>query len=144
MKLTSPAFKAGEKIPQKFTCEGRDVNPPLVIEHIPEGTQSLALIVDDPDAPGGWVHWILFNVSPKTTTIKEDSQPGDQGTNDFGRLDYGGPCPPSGKHTYYFRIYALGTTLNVGTGVKQDALERAMKGHILQQTELTGTYQKKS
>ena len=109
MQITSQAFSNNRSIPQKYTCEGDDVNPPLAIQNISEKTKSLALIVDDPDAPGGmWVHWVVFNIKV-TDTIDEDSVPGTKGINDFRKKDYGGPCPPSGTHHYYFKIYALDT-----------------------------------
>ena len=142
MKIFSQSFPNDKFIPQKYTCEGDDVNPPLTIEGIPEKTKSLALIVDDPDAPGGtWVHWVVFNIKVKDT-IDEDSVPGMQGINDFKEKDYGGPCPPSGIHHYYFKIYALDTKLDLKEGIKKQDLEKAMEGHVLDQTELVGLYKK--
>jgi hypothetical protein len=144
MRLTSPAFGNNEFIPQKFTCEGEDINPQLVMEDIPEGTQSLALIVDDPDAPmGTFVHWVVYNIPP-ISRIDEDSIPGKQGENDFGKRNYGGPCPPSGTHRYFFKVYALGTKLGLEEGGSKRTLEKAMQGHILEKTELIGLYRKKS
>ena len=142
MKLTSPAFGHNQMVPKKYTCQGEDVSPPLMIEGIPEGTKSLALIVDDPDAPmGTWVHWVVFDI-PMTANIAENSIPGKQGWNDFGKRDYGGPCPPSGTHRYFHKIYALDTVLNLQEGIKKRALEKAMAGHILDKAELIGLYKK--
>ncbi len=144
MKLTSPEFENGKMIPRKFTCERDDFNPTLIIEDIPAGTKSLALIVDDPDAPmGTWVHWVSFNI-PVVSQIDEDSIPGKQGINDFGRKDYGGPCPPSGTHRYFFKIYALDNVLDLNEGIKKEALEDAEEGHILDKAELIGLYKKGS
>jgi len=142
--ITSPAFKDGEKIPSKYTCDGENINPELNIEGIPEGTKSLVLIVDDPDAPAGtWVHWVVFNipVPPNATEIKiaENSVPGEEGMNDFKKTSYGGPCPPSGSHRYYFRVYALDTKLNLDFATKSD-VELAMKNHILAKGELIGRF----
>jgi Raf kinase inhibitor-like YbhB/YbcL family protein len=144
MKLTSPEFENGNKIPRKFTCEGDDFNPRLIIEDIPAVAKSLALIVDDPDAPmRTWVHWVSFNI-PVVSQIDEDSIPGKQGINDFGRKDYGGPCPPSGTHRYFFKIYALDNVLDLNEGIKKEALEDAEEGHILDKAELIGLYKKGS
>lgn len=143
MKLTSSAFGHNQMIPKKFTCQGEDISPPLVIERIPEGTKSLALIIDDPDAPGGtWVHWVVFDIPPGTTQIAEKSIPGKQGWNDFGQRDYGGPCPPSGTHRYFHKIYALDTVLNLKEGIKKKELEKVIQGHILDQAEFIGLYKK--
>lgn len=142
MKLSSPAFKHNNFIPKKFTCQGDDVNPGLVIDGIPAGAKSLALIVEDPDAPmGTWVHWVVFNI-PIVPKIEEDSIPGEQGVNDFGKLNYGGPCPPYGTHRYFFKIYALDTKLDLKEDVSKQGLEYAMEGHILAQAELIGLYKK--
>ena len=144
MKLTSPKFGNGNNIPREFTCEGDNINPRLIIEAIPAGTKSLALIVDDPDAPmGTWVHWVIFNI-PVVSRIDEDSIPGKQGINDFGRKDYGGPCPPSGTHRYFFKLYALDTVLNLNEGINKEALEEAVGSHILDKAELIGLYKKGS
>ncbi len=141
MKITSPEFKHNEMIPKKFTCQGQDMNPTLTIESIPKEAKSLALICDDPDAPGGtWVHWVLFDM-PIISKIEENSVPGKEGMNDFGRQRYGGPCPPSGTHRYFFKIYALDTELNLGN-VDKKGLEKAMQGHILDKAELIGLYKK--
>lgn len=139
LKVTSPAFQQGEKIPAKYTCDGENVNPELIIENIPAGTKSLVLVVEDPNAPTGtWVHWVLFNIPP-TNNIKENSVPGDEGMNDFKKTTYGGPCPPSGSHRYYFRVYALDSMLNLSFATKAD-VELEMKEHILAKGELMGKY----
>jgi len=144
MKLKSSAFEHNKFIPKKFTCEGADVNPGLIIEDIAEETKSLALIVDDPDAPmGTWVHWVVFDIPP-VSMIEENSIPGKQGSNDFGRKNYGGPCPPSGTHRYFFKIYALDKNLNLKEGTTKEELEKAMQGHILDKAELIGLYKKGS
>ena len=142
MKIASPAFDHNAMIPKQYTCQGLDISPPLTISDIPEGTVSLALINDDPDAPmGTWNHWIIWNLKP-TPEIQEDSAPGTQGTNSWGRNDYGGPCPPSGTHRYFFKLYALDSELDVPEGATPADLETAMQGHILEQAELIGLYQK--
>ena len=142
MKLTSPNFENNGYIPEKFTCQGEDINPVLIIEGVPEGAKSLALIVDDPDAPvGTWVHWVVYDI-PVVSCIEEASVPGKQGGNDFGRKDYGGPCPPSGTHRYFFKIYALAQKLDLEKGVSKAELEKAMHDHILDQAELIGLYEK--
>jgi len=142
MKISSKEFKHSQPIPSKFTCQGEDINPSLNIENIPEGAKSLSLIVDDPDAPmGTWVHWVVFDL-PVASEIGENSIPGKQGSNDFGRKDYGGPCPPSGRHRYLFKIYALDQKLNLAEGISKKELEQAMQGHILDQAELIGLYEK--
>lgn len=142
MLLTSPDFNHEEMIPKKFTCQGANINPKLKIANIPAGTKSLVLIIDDPDAPGKiWVHWVVFNI-PVTNEIAENSVPGKQGSNDFKTNKYGGPCPPTGIHRYFFKIYALDTLLSLNEGASKEEVERAMKGHILSQTELIGIYKK--
>ncbi len=143
MKISSPAFKHNQTIPSKFTCEGEDINPALSISQVPQETKSLALIVDDPDAPMGmWVHWVVFNIPTSIQQIEENSIPGKQGKNDFGQLNYGGPCPPSGEHRYFFKLYALDITLNFPEGITKGKLEEAMKGHVLSKAELVGVYKK--
>lgn len=140
LKITSPAFEANGEIPTKYTCDGADINPPLHIEGIPEEIQSLVLIVDDPDAPGGtWDHWIVWNIPP-VDAIEEDSIPGTEGLNDFRRQAYGGPCPPSGTHRYFFKVYALDTMLDLPPTATKTDVEQAMEGHILAQGELIGKY----
>ncbi len=143
--FTSPAFSGGGAIPGTYTCDGTDVSPPLVIGPVPAGTRSLALIMDDPDAPVGiWVHWVLWNIPPRTREIRENNVPSgtSQGRNDWHRIGYGGPCPPSGTHRYFFRLYALDTLLNLGAATTKTELERAMQGHVLGKGELMGTYRK--
>lgn len=142
MRLTSPDFRDNQLIPSKFTCEGKDINPALAIEGIPTGTQSLAVIVDDPDAPmGTWVHWVLFDI-PVVSRIEEDSVPGKQGINNAGGRNYHGPCPPSGTHRYFFKIYALSKMLNLREGISKAELEKAMQGSILDKAELIGLYKR--
>ncbi|MFO8016428.1 MAG: YbhB/YbcL family Raf kinase inhibitor-like protein [Candidatus Woesearchaeota archaeon] len=142
--LRSPEFGHEGRIPDKYTCKGNDINPPLEIENIPEGTESLALILDDPDAPTGtFVHWTLWDMEP-AERISEDSVPSGavQGTNDFGKAAYGGPCPPSGEHRYFFRLYALDTKLDLEEGASREELEDAMEGHIIEKAVLMGLYSK--
>jgi hypothetical protein len=142
MKISSPDFSDSNMIPSKYTCQGDDVNPELVIKDCPEGTKTTALIVDDPDAPiGNWVHWVLYNMPPNPQ-IEEDSVPGEQGMNNFGRKDYGGPCPPSGTHRYFFKSYALDARLKLPEGAGKKDLESAMEGHILDRATLIGLYKK--
>lgn len=142
MKVTSPEFKNNGFIPKKFTCQGEDINPGLVIDNIPDETRSIALIVDDPDAPmGTWVHWVVYDI-PAVSRIDEDSIPGKQGMNDFRTKDYGGPCPPSGTHRYFFKVYALDAELNLEEGITKSDLEEAMQTHILDKAELIGLYKK--
>jgi Raf kinase inhibitor-like YbhB/YbcL family protein len=145
IKITSSAFQEGENIPSKFTCDGGDTSPPLQIAEVPSGAKSLALIVDDPDAPSGlFTHWMVWNISPQAETITEGATPkGVRGTNDFGKSDYGGPCPPSGTHRYYFRIFALDRELDLPPGSKRSQLDAAMKGHVVAQGELMGRYSKR-
>lgn len=154
LQLTSPAFQPGGEIPARFTCEGEDVSPPLAWSGVPEGTRSLALIVDDPDAPDPaapkrvWVHWVLYGLPPDAGGLPEGA--GNRaaaggardGRNDWGRTGYGGPCPPVGRHRYFHRLYALDTTLDLGEPTSAD-LKRAMEGHVLATGELVGTYQKR-
>jgi Raf kinase inhibitor-like YbhB/YbcL family protein len=145
MKLTSPAFGNNQLIPAKYTCDGQDINPPLQISEIPEGAKSLVLIVDDPDAPmGTWDHWIVWNIDPSISLIEENTVPKGaiEGLNDFGKTSYGGPCPPSGTHHYYFKLYALDRTLELDSSVKKKEVEKAMAGAILDQVELIGLYQR--
>lgn len=139
MKITS-VFGNNGKIPSKYTADGDDINPPLEISEIPENAESLVLIIDDPDAPvGTWDHWIVFNI-PSTTTIQEDSIPGIQGKNSWGRTNYGGPSPPSGTHRYFFKLYALDTQLNLPEGATKNQVLGAMQNHILDQAQLIGLY----
>ena len=147
--LTSKAFDNDGNIPKTFTCDGTDVSPALAWNDPPPGTKSLALISDDPDAPmGTWVHWVAFDIPAGTRELPEGVAKtadlpagGRQGRTDFGRIGYGGPCPPPGKpHRYYFRLYALDTQLNLKPGSTKPDVEKAMKGHILAQAELMGRY----
>lgn len=145
-RLASSVFENNGSIPSKFTCDGKDVNPPLSIQGVPAGTKSLALIVDDPDAPRGmWVHWVVWNIDPKIAEIREDSVPkgAAQGMNDFRKRDYGGPCPPSGTHRYFFKLYALDNLPDPGPKGEKTDLEKAMQGHIISQTQIIGTYKRK-
>ncbi|MBS1914744.1 MAG: YbhB/YbcL family Raf kinase inhibitor-like protein [Bacteroidetes bacterium] len=140
LNVTSTAFNNNEAIPSKYTCDGKNINPPLSIEHIPLASKSLAIIVDDPDAPGGtWVHWVMWNI-PVTHLIKENEAHGVQGLNDFSKHQYGGPCPPGGTHRYFFKIYALDCVLDIPASSKKENVEQAMSGHILAFGELTGLY----
>jgi hypothetical protein len=142
MKLTSPEFKNNEYLPKKFTCDGNEINPALAIENIPDNAKSLALIVDDPDAPAGtFIHWVVFDI-PVSTTISENSVPGKEGMNTTGTNSYVSPCPPSGTHRYFFKLYALGTMLNLKEGITKEQLESAMEGYILAQAELIGLYKR--
>jgi hypothetical protein len=145
MKITSSAFQQGGNIPSKFSCDGPNTNPPLQISDVPSGAKSLVLIVDDPDAPSGlFTHWAVWNISPQLSTIPEGSTPkGVQGTNDFGKSGYGGPCPPSGAHRYYFKIFALDRDLDLSSGAKRGQLDAAMKGRVVAQGELIGRYARK-
>jgi Raf kinase inhibitor-like YbhB/YbcL family protein len=145
MKISSSAFGHNGQIPTKYTCDGSDINPPLRFEGVPADAKSLALIVDDPDAPAGtWVHWVVWSIYPRSTEIRENSVPAGalQGKNDFNKRAYGGPCPPSGTHRYFFKLYALDTTLNIGANTTKATLESAMKGHILAEAQLIGLYKR--
>jgi Raf kinase inhibitor-like YbhB/YbcL family protein len=143
LRVRSGAFGHGGSIPPKYTCEGENVNPPLEISDLPENTKSLALIVEDPDAPRGvYDHWIVWNIPPNET-IGENSRPGVSGKNSFGNTGYGGPCPPSGSHRYFFKVYALDGDLDIQGGSDKKALQVAMKDHILGSGELMGHYQKR-
>ncbi len=144
MKLSSPVFEDGDNIPSKYTCDGENISPPLEIEDVPSNAKSLALIVDDPDAPiGTFVHWIVWNIPANTTYIEEGANISYlQGKNGFGKVGYGGPCPPFGTHRYFFKLYALDTTLSLASGSKKKDLERAMSGHIIEETQLMGRYKR--
>jgi Raf kinase inhibitor-like YbhB/YbcL family protein len=155
LRLTSPAFAEGGEIPTRYTCEGEDVSPPLAWSEPPGGTRSLALIVDDPDAPDPkapkmiWVHWVLYNLPPSAGQLPEAVAPSAlsagtrEGLNDWKRTGYGGPCPPIGRHRYFHKLFALDTVLaDLGRPTKAQ-LETAMQGHVLAQAELVATYQKK-
>ena len=144
MKLQSSAFAHQQAIPPKYTCKGQDVSPPLSISGVPEGAKSLALVVDDPDAPRGvFDHWIVWNISPDTKELVEGASVPKQGKNHFGELHYKGPCPPPGNpHHYRFKLYALDLMLTLEEGSSKAQLEQAMKGHVLAQTELVGTFKR--
>ncbi len=143
MTITSPDFAQNGDIPPRFTCQGEDVSPELAIDGIPEGTRTLALIVDDPDAPvGTWVHWVVINIPP-TDKIREDAVPGDEVYNDFKKISYGGPCPPFGKHRYFFKLYALDRAIPLVPQMKKKDVLLAMKGHVLEKAVLIGRYEKK-
>jgi Raf kinase inhibitor-like YbhB/YbcL family protein len=145
MKLISPAFENNNGMPSEYTCDGPNIAPELNIEDVPENTKSLALIMDDPDAPAGtWVHWVVWNIPSDTRTIAKGTEPqGTLGTTSFGKQGYGGPCPPSGTHRYFFKLYALDTTLALKDGSTKEQLEHAMDGHIIEEVELMGTYKRK-
>jgi Raf kinase inhibitor-like YbhB/YbcL family protein len=146
MKLISPDFSDGGNIPERFTCDGEDISPTLRIEDVPEAARSLLLIVDDPDAPvGTFTHWLMWNIRPDVTEIAENSPLSEavQGVNDFGRSRYGGPCPPSGVHRYYFKLYALDTTLQLPAKSKRKVVEAAIKGHTISEATLMGRYARK-
>jgi len=154
MKVTSSAFQQGGPIPAKYTCEGQDTSPPLAWSGAPSSAKSIAIIVDDPDAPDPakpqrvYVHWVVYNIPGATSSLSENASKSgmpkgaEQGKNDWGKPQYGGPCPPIGRHRYFFKVYALDTTLSGLSGPAKADLERAMKDHILDSGELMGTYQK--
>lgn len=143
MKITSPAFQDNEQIPQKYTCDGEDVNPPLKFEDIPAEAASLTLMFSDPDAPAKtFYHWVLFNMDPETSHIDEDSVPATaiEGKNDFDQLEYGGPCPPSGTHRFIFTLHALDGPLDLEEGAIAEEVLEAMEGHIIDTAQIVGTY----
>jgi len=151
LELKSPAFKNGDYIPPAYTCKGRDVSPPLEWAGIPEGTKSLALISDDPDAPmGEWVHWVMYDIPADKKGLPEGVKKSDtladgskQGMTDFGRVGYGGPCPPPGKpHRYVFALYALDTNVDLEPGMDKDSVLEAIKGHVLEEARLTGLFKR--
>ncbi|HKA43655.1 MAG TPA: YbhB/YbcL family Raf kinase inhibitor-like protein [Burkholderiales bacterium] len=154
LALSSSAFTQNGAIPKRYTCQGEDVSVPLAWSGVPPGTKSLVLIVDDPDAPDPkaptmtWVHWVLYNIPPTATSLKEAVKAGElakgtlEGRNDWQRTGYGGPCPPIGRHRYFHKLYALDVVLPDMGRPSKGALEQAMKGHVLEKTELIGTYQK--
>jgi Raf kinase inhibitor-like YbhB/YbcL family protein len=150
IKLTSTAFQEGAMIPTKYTCDGANVSPPLEWSGASQTTKSFALICDDPDAPGKtWVHWVVFDLPAGRTSLPENVSPqetiasgGKQGANDFKKIGYGGPCPPSGTHRYFFKLYALDVELNLESKATKDQLLQTMKDHILAQAELMGRYKR--
>ena len=150
LSLTSNAFASGQNIPSKYSCLGREISPDLSWSNFPAQTKSFALIVDDPDAPMGiWVHWLMYNIPPEKNSLPENISAGAelsdgslQGKNSGGRLGYNGPCPPSGTHRYFFKLYALDSKLTISSGASKEQLLQAMQGHILAQGELMGTFSK--
>lgn len=144
INISSQAFLNGGAIPQNYTCDGENINPPLSIDRVPGNARSLALIVEDVDTANSFTHWLVFNIDPTVTDIVAGQIPNAlEGTNDFGELKYQGPCPtPGSSHRYYFRVYALDTVLNLEEGTKKSDLENAMKGHILATGSIYGTYAK--
>lgn len=144
MRITSPQFKDGEEIPQEYTCEGPNINPPLNFEEIPPETKSLVLIVEDPDAPANpWVHWLVFNIPPNITKVEENSVPenGIEGLANGGTRGYEGPCPPTGSHKYIFKLYALDAALGLSPESNREMALKAMETHILDEAWLTGHYE---
>ncbi len=154
LELTSPAFSHNDPIPPIYTCDGRDISPPLIWNSLPTGTRSLALIVEDPDAPDPkaprmtWIHWVLYNIPAETAGLTENTAAGNlpadtlEGLNNWGRTGYGGPCPPVGRHRYFFKLYALDAELPDLNQPNKEKLLQAMQNHILDQAELVGTYQR--
>ena len=150
MTIKSSAFNEGEMIPRKYTCDGSDISPPLSWSDIPNETSSFALISDDPDAPmGTWIHWLLYDIPANVANLEENlpskeilENNSKQGTNDFGKIGYGGPCPPSGTHRYYFKLYALDKNVNLKPGATKTQLLNAMDGHILAEGQLIGKYKR--
>jgi Raf kinase inhibitor-like YbhB/YbcL family protein len=144
MTLTSSAFKEGGSIPAKYSCKGENINPPLSITGVPEIAQSLALVMEDPDAPNGtWDHWIVFNIDPKTTTIEEGREPkGLHGIGSSGNKEYKGPCPPGGIHRYFFTVYAVDSNLDLPEGVTKKDLLRGLQGHSIAEAKLMGKFSK--
>ncbi len=147
IRLTSPAFAEGGMIPKEYTCDGADRSPPLEWTGVPRSARSLALICDDPDAPmGTWSHWVIHDLPPDTTSLAEGISPDSgplaskQGKNDFGKIGYGGPCPPRGTHRYFFRLYALDAPLNLGSTATRATVLKAVAGHILAEGRLMGKY----
>ena len=143
LKVTSPAFEYEGMIPEKYTCDGKNISPPLDIKNIPEEAKCLVLIIDDPDAPvTAWVHWLVWNI-PVTHRIHENEMHGVEGMNDFQQQHYGGPCPPSGTHRYFFKLYALNELLDLPSNSKKMQVEKAMSEHIIAFGELIGLYKRK-
>lgn len=150
MKITSTVFEHTESIPSKYTCDGDNVNPPLEFKDVPEGTVSLALIMEDPDVPksiredGMWDHWVTFNISPAVVGVREDSriEGGVRGKNTKGKKKYGGPCPPDREHRYFFKLFALDTMLDLKKGATKTEVEEAMEGHVIEVAQLIGRYER--
>lgn len=146
MKISSPAFEHNQLIPAKYTCDGENITPPLSILNVPANAKTLVLIVDDPDAPAGdWVHWLVWNINPATTEINEGKKPEEatEGTTDFGKPGWGGPCPPGGTHRYQFKLYALDKILSLPVTTRKADLQAAMSAHIIDQSILIGMYKRK-
>lgn len=150
MKIKSTAFENKGMIPGRYTCDGEDISPPLEWHDTPDGTQSFSLICDDPDAPmGTWVHWVVYDIPPNINALPEHTPSeneltngGKQGRSDFGTIGYGGPCPPSGTHRYFFKLYALDSYVGLHPGATKEQLMKAMKGHILEESTLIGNYRR--
>ncbi len=143
LTVKSPAFQPNNQIPKKYSCDGEQINPPLTVEGVPKEAKSLALIVDDPDAPHGtFDHWVVWDIPPATTKIAEHSIPGTEGLNGARQKGFMGPCPPSGTHRYFFKVYALNTELKLGAKTTKRELEKAMENHILAKGELIGLYKR--
>jgi Raf kinase inhibitor-like YbhB/YbcL family protein len=150
MEIISSAFDEGAMIPEKYTCDGIDISPPLKWSSVPGETKSYAIICDDPDAPmGTWVHWVIYNLPADINELSENiptleilQNGAKQGRNDFGNIGYGGPCPPGGTHRYYFKIYALSDELDIRTGITKSKLLKAMEGRILSEGQLMGRYER--
>ena len=141
MKLRSPAFEHEGFIPKKYSCDGDDISPPLEIDDLPEGAVALALVMDDPDAPGGtFDHWVAYDIEPQATIPEGVDLLGTEGRNSWGRTGYGGPCPPGGTHRYFFTLYALDARLELASGATKEELRRALAGHVLVEDSLMGRY----
>lgn len=141
LSVKSPAFESGKPIPRKYSCDGQGINPPLTIEGTPKEAKTLVLVVDDPDAPSGtFDHWVVWNIPASTSKVPENAVPGIEGMNGARQMGYMGPCPPSGTHRYFFKVYALDTELSLGVGSKKKDVEKAIQSHVLAKGELIGLY----
>jgi Raf kinase inhibitor-like YbhB/YbcL family protein len=144
MKIVSPAFRHEGSIPVKYTCDGANISPPLQFGEVPPDAGSLALVVEDPDAPAGtFVHWVVYNIPTQVKNVQEDTEPGIIGMNDYSKAAYNGPCPPSGRHRYFFRLYALDNWLELAPGGSKQELEAVMKNHIIAEAEIIGMYERR-
>lgn len=144
INVTSPVFKEGQEIPSRYTCDGENINPPILFNNVPESAISLVIIMEDPDAPNGtFDHWLVWNISANINQVTEDFVPGVEGKNSFGEYRYGGPCPPGGPHRYFFNVYALDIPLDLPIETKKKELKKAMEGHVLAEGHLMGRYTKK-